>query len=134
MPMTDVYRVSTVVVAKPGLMRNSLLAFLRATPGVDIVALVDNTATALQIARRLQPTVLLVDTDLAENGVLGIVCQLHAEQPALRSIVLSGNIQEQQRLLQAGASQALLKGFLDERLRQAILYGTAYVQKVETVR
>jgi len=120
----DNKRVSTLVVAKPGLMRNSLLAFLRATPDVDIVALVDNATTALQMARTLRPAVLLVDTNLAENGVFGMVRELRAEQPAVRSIVLSESIQEQQQLLQAGASHALIKGFLDERLRQAILSGT----------
>ena len=130
----DNKRVSTLVVAKPGLMRNSLLAFLRATPGVDIVALVDNATTALRMARTLRPAVLLVDTNLAENGVLGMVRELRAEQPAVRSIALSESIQEQQQLLQAGASHALIKGFLDERLRQAILSGTAYVQTVETAR
>jgi DNA-binding NarL/FixJ family response regulator len=126
----DNKRVSTLVVAKPGLMRNSLLAFLRATPGVDIVALVDNATTALQMARILRPAVLLVDTNLAENDVLVMIRELRAEQPAVRSIVLSESIQEQQQSLQVGASHALIKGFLDDRLRQAILYGTAHVQSI----
>jgi DNA-binding NarL/FixJ family response regulator len=114
-------RISTLIVAKPGLMRNSLLAFLRATPGVDVVALVDSTASALQLAHLLHPEVVLVDTDLSEDGVLAMVRQLQVEQPRLRSIVLSESIQQQQQSLQAGARQALIKGFLDERLREAIL-------------
>jgi len=119
--MDEINRVSALVVAKPGLMRNSLLAFLRATPGVDIVALVDNSKAAIQLARALRPAVLLVDTNLAENGVLGMLRQLRIEQPALRSIVLSESIAEQQQSIQAGADQALVKGFLDERLREAVL-------------
>lgn len=129
--MANSKRVSTLVVAKPGLMRNSLLAFLRATPGVDVVALVDNTAAALQLARTLRPAVLLVDTNLAEDGVFGMVRELRAEQPGLRSIVLSESIPQKQKSLQAGASQALIKGFLDERLRQAILFGVENTHPVE---
>jgi DNA-binding NarL/FixJ family response regulator len=113
--------ISTMVVAKPGLMRNSLLAFLRGIPGVDVVALVDNTTTALQMVRTLQPTVLLVDTNLAEDGVLGMVKQLKIELPGLRSIVLSESVQQQRQSLLAGASHALVKGFLDDRLREAVL-------------
>jgi DNA-binding NarL/FixJ family response regulator len=113
-------RISTLIVAKPGLMRNSLLAFLRATPGVDVVALVDSTAGGLHLARLLRPEVVVVDTDLAEDGVLAMVQQLRTEQPRLRSIVLVENLLQQQQSLQAGAKHALVKGFLDERLREAV--------------
>jgi DNA-binding NarL/FixJ family response regulator len=116
-------QISTLVVAKPGLMRNSLLAFLRGIPGVDIVALVDNTTKALQMVRTLHPAVLLVDTNLAEDGALGMVQQLKIELPGLRSIVLSESVQQQRQSLLAGASQALVKGFLDDRLREAVLGG-----------
>jgi two-component system response regulator DevR len=112
-----------LVAAKPGLMRNSLLAFLRATPGVDIVAVEGKTAAALLLARSLRPNVFLVDTNLVDEGALEIVRQLKAEQPGLRCIVLSDNLLQQQQSLQAGASQALIKGFLDDRLREAVLGG-----------
>jgi DNA-binding NarL/FixJ family response regulator len=114
-------QVSTLVVAKPGLMRNSLLAFLRATPGVDVVALVDSTTAALLLARNLFPDVVLVDTNLSEDGVLSMVRQLQLERPHLRSIVLAESVHQQQQALLAGASQALVKGFLGERLRDAVL-------------
>jgi len=114
-------RVATLVVAKPGLMRNSLLAFLRATLQVEVVALAEDTAAALQAARQHKLDVLVLDTDLLEDGYVGLLQQLHSEQPALKCIVLSDTIHQQQKSLAAGASVALLKGFLDERLWDALV-------------
>jgi DNA-binding NarL/FixJ family response regulator len=109
-----------MIVARPSLMRNSLLAFLRAMPQVDIIALADDAVTALQTAQLRQPEVVVVDMDL-EDGALDLIRQLHHEPPSPRSVVLVNNFYQQKRFLEAGASIALLKGFLEEQLQKALL-------------
>lgn len=111
----------TLLVARPGHMRNSLLAFLRAIPGVEVVAVVDHPATALEAARQYRPSVLIGDADLSEESLLELLHQLHAELPVLNSVVLVNSLQQQRSFLAAGADDALLKGCLDERLRAAVL-------------
>ncbi|MFQ5813345.1 MAG: response regulator [Anaerolineae bacterium] len=113
---------STLVVARPGLMCDSLLIFLQATHGVEVVAVVDDLAAALEAVRRLHPHTLVVDADLpSEEALLSLVQQIHAELPALNIVAVVNSFRQQRAFLAAGAGHALLKGCLDERLRAAVV-------------
>ncbi len=107
-------------------MRDALLAFLRASTGVEVVAVVDEPGRALEAARRCWPHTALavIDGKLSEQILLGVVRQLSIEQPALNSVLLVDNLRQQRAFLAAGATHALLKGHLDERLRAAVLGAT----------
>ena len=109
-----------MIVARPSLMRNSLLAFLRGMPQADIIALADDAVTALQKAQLHQPEVVVVDMDL-EDGALDLIRNLHHEPSSPRSVALANNFYQQKRFLEAGASVALLKGSLEEQLQNAVL-------------
>jgi len=102
-------------------MRNSLVSYLRVIPHTDILSLADDTPTALVLARSQQPDVLVADVNLSEADVLALVQQLRNEQPKLNCVVLADNVQQKQVFLGAGANCVLLKGFLDDRLRDALL-------------
>lgn len=117
----------TLVAARPGLMRDSLVTFLRATPGVEVLDLVDDPAAALEAAGRHRLDALVMDADLSEEALLAVVQQLNTELPALNSVVLVDSVRQQRVFLAAGAHHALLKGCLDERLRAAVCGGVAPV-------
>jgi len=103
-------------------MCDSLLVFLQATHGVEVVAVVDEPPAALETARRLHPHTLVVDADfLSEEALLSLVQQLHTELPALSIVALVNSFRQQRAFLAAGAGHALLKGCLDGRLRAAVL-------------
>ena len=113
---------STLVAARPGLMCDSLLVFLQAAHGVEVVAVADDLAAALETARRLHPHTLVVDADFSsEEALLSLVRQLHAELPALNIVALVNTFRQQQAFQAAGAGHALLKGCLDGRLRAAVV-------------
>ena len=114
-------QMSILIASRPGLMCDSLLTFLRATPRVEVVAVVDHPAVALEAARRHSPHTLVVDADLSEEALLAVIQQLSAELPALNSVVLVDSLRQQRAFLAAGAGHALLKGCLDGRLRAAVL-------------
>lgn len=112
---------SILIAVRPGLMRDALLTFLRAMRGVEVIALLDKPATALEAAHRCRPHTLVVDSDLSEEALLVVVQQLRAELPALNSVILVNSLRQQRAFLAAGANHALLKGCLDERLQTAVL-------------
>lgn len=121
MGTTSDAQVPTLIAARPGLMRDSLLAFLRATRRIKVVAVVDDPAAALEATCHHQPHSLVVDADLSEEAVLAVVGQLSAELPALNIVALVHGFRQQRAFLAAGAGHALLKGHLDQRLWTAVL-------------
>lgn len=112
---------SALIAVSPGVMRDSLLAFLRATLHVEIAALIDDAAVIQKSVCQHQPRTLVVDADLCQGTLLNIVRQLSTESPALNSVVLVDSFRQQRIFLAAGARHVLLKGCLDERLRAAVL-------------
>jgi len=112
-----------IVLARPGLMRNALQAFLRDIPELRVAAMAATCAEARSAIRQFQARLLVADMDVSETEVLALVRQLAAEQPALRVIVLAESIAQQQAALQAGAHDAALKGFLGAPLRDALIRG-----------
>lgn len=114
-------RVLVLIAAKPGLLRDSLLAFLRATLRIEIVAQVDEPGATLEAVRCHQPHTLVVDADLTQDALLALIRQLRAEQPSLNCVVLVNGLGQQRTFLAAGVDHALLKGFLDDRLNRAVL-------------
>ena len=112
---------SIVIAARPGVMRNALVAFLNAIPQVAILAVVDTCSTALDTVRRESPAVLVVDVDLSADAVTDLVHCIAGEMPGVTIVALVGTMLQQRMLQTAGAHFALLKGYLNDQLRQAVL-------------
>ncbi len=110
-----------VIAAKPGIMRNSLLSYLRALLGVSTILLADDANLAEQMIREHQPELVVVDADLSENEMLRVIQFAHAQARANKTIALVTSLPQQQLCLAQGATHALLKGFLDKQLRDAVL-------------
>jgi len=114
---------STVVLiaAKPGIMRNSLQAYLRTLAQVSDILLADDALDAFRIVCAHNPALMIVDADLAESEILGLVRQARTEKPRLRIVALVESMRQRQMSLAAGADHGLLKGFLDEQLGQTVI-------------
>ena len=113
--------IRAILIARPGILRNSLLAFFRAMPQVQIAALAEHPDPAFAMLREHTPDVTIVDVDIAEDRVCALVRQICAEQRPIKFIALVASLRQQALMLSVGANYALLKGFLDDDLRQAIL-------------
>jgi len=125
MRWTSRTQTSALVVARPGLMRNSLLTFLQSTPHIKVVALLDDPAATLEAVRRHRPHTLVVDADLSEQVLLAVVRKLGTEQPTINSVVLVDSLRQRDAFLSVGGTHThvLLKGCLGERLQAAIQDG-----------
>ncbi|MBI5304392.1 MAG: response regulator transcription factor [Chloroflexi bacterium] len=110
-----------LVAAKPGIMRNSLQSYLRTIPHIHDIVLADDALAAFHVICSHKLTLVIVDADLSESEMLGLVYQARTEKPHIQIVALVENMRQRQLCLSAGANHALLKGFLDEQLRQAIL-------------
>lgn len=115
----------TIVIAtNTGLIHHSLLAFLSTLPNIQIIGLVSDVELILTMAHENLPDVLILDANLSKTVVPKLIKRLKSELPELNCIVLANNVQQQELCLHAGASHALLKGFLGEQLTQAVLATT----------
>jgi len=115
-------RILTLIAAKPGLMRDSLLAFLRAISEIEIGVVVSASEAVVSTVRRHRAHTLIMDATLSEEAsLLQLVRLLKAERPALNCVVLANSLRQQRAFLSAGTDHVLLKGHLDARLRIAVV-------------
>jgi DNA-binding NarL/FixJ family response regulator len=109
-----------LIVARPGIMRNSLLSYLRAIPSVQSILLANDVETALQAIRVSNPKLIVMDSDLTEQEMFSLAGRVRTEHPNIKLILLVESIRQQKQSLDLGVHYALLKGFLDEPLRHAV--------------
>ncbi len=109
----------TLIVARPGRMRDSLQSLLAAAPLIDEIDQADDGASALRILERC-PTLVLLDTNLPGGQVWEVLAQIRAQQPHTRCLVLADSARQRQMAWASGADDVLLKGFQTAELFAAI--------------
>lgn len=102
---------STLIVARPGRLREALSALLATIPGLGIVGQADDSSSALKMVTERHPTLVLLDSSLPDDEVKAVVRQIKAHWPQIRCIVLAGNAEQQQIAKRAGVDDVLLKGY-----------------------
>jgi DNA-binding NarL/FixJ family response regulator len=120
-------RVLTVLIAAPdGIMGSSLRTFLQTIPEVRVVAFVSTSLESLQAVVRHRPNLLILDLDVVGgdferfSALLVYLHQSRTVADQARCLVLVNSPAQQQRVLDEGADEALLKGALNEELRLRI--------------
>jgi DNA-binding NarL/FixJ family response regulator len=115
---------TVLVVARPGLMRDSLVTFLTAMPEVRVVGASDNAPALLDMILADPADAIVVDVNLGQDAVLALLDGLRALPTPVRCIVLSDDPWQHESFLSAGADVVLVKGFLGDLLRRAVLGGS----------
>jgi DNA-binding NarL/FixJ family response regulator len=110
----------TLIVARPGRLRDALSALLTTIPRLKIVGQADDGPSALKMVAERHPTLVLLDSTLPDDEVKVMLGQIKAERPQTRCIVLVGNSRQQQVAKHAGADEVLLKGYLTANLLTSI--------------
>ncbi len=103
-------------------LREGLRALLKGEPTLKIVGEADNGRTAVELARKLSPDVIIMDATMPElNGALATQ-QIRSDCPKAKVIALSMHSDRQYvcDMLNAGASAYLLKTCDLEELLHAI--------------
>jgi len=113
-------RALTLIVARPGPLREGVEALVATVSRVKIVGRVGAAAPALRLVREHHPDLLLLDAGLPRDEsvrVLRTCCRDHGE---LRCIVLADDAEQAQEASAAGADAVFLKGFPADKFVQTV--------------
>ena len=115
-------QIKLLVVEDHHIVRQGLVALLNTVPDMEVVAEASDGEAGIELFRKHQPDVTLMDLRLPAMGGAEAVAKIRAEFPAARIIVLTtfDGDEDIYRALQAGARGYLLKGMLGEELLDAI--------------
>ena len=100
------------------LLREGLAALIGSEEDMELVGEASNGREALELFRKLQPDITLMDLQMPEMNGLNAISAIRAEFPEARIVVLTthpGDVQVS-RALKAGARGYLLKGMLRKEL------------------
>jgi len=106
-------RIKILIIAKPGLLCNSLVAFLRADAQVEIIGVRSDPGKAVAELDSLAPQILVLDADLPASS-LEFIHQLSIMPGRPLILALSNTVAKRNEIKEAGADQVFLKGFLDD--------------------
>lgn len=99
--------VSTILVSRPGVMRQSLQTSLSIYSWITVVAVCGDGLTALSQVTQQRPHLVLIDANLLEEEVNALLTAIKAEQPTTCCLVLAQSVQREQSTLAAGADAVI---------------------------
>lgn len=111
-----------LIVDDHAVVRRGVRALLESQPGWEVAAEATTGREAVEIARRLQPDIVIMDLSLPELNGLDATRQLLKESPRSEVLVLTMHHSEElaRDVLQAGARAYVLKSDADESLVAAV--------------
>jgi len=115
-------QIKLLIVEDHHIVRQGLIALLNTVPDMEVVAEASDGKVGVDLFRKHQPDVTLMDLRLPNLGGAEAVARIRAEFPAARIIVLTtfDGDEDIYRALQAGARGYLLKGMFGDELLDAI--------------
>ncbi len=120
------------------LARAGMVRALARDPGIEIVGEAEDGQTALDMARTLEPDVLVLDLRMPGLGGTVVLERLRGELPDVRALVVTASESPEAVLdsVAAGAAGYLSKGASGEELRQAVIatYGGGSVISPDLAR
>ncbi len=107
------------------LFRAGLRALMQSFDGIEIVAEASNGREAIELCKKHEPDVALMDILMPELNGLEATARLSARLPQIRTVILSMNATEEYVLqaLQCGAAGYLLKNIGPHELEEGIRGG-----------
>jgi two-component system response regulator NreC len=104
------------------IVRQGLRSLLEKQHGMEVIAEAEDGRTAVQLARKLSPDVVVMDIAMPDLNGIGATRQIIAEAPGVKVVALSMHSDKRfvTRMLRAGASGYLLKDCAFEELARAI--------------
>jgi DNA-binding NarL/FixJ family response regulator len=109
--MTDRQPIRVLLVDDHAVVRRGLLGFLELLDDITVVGEADNGRTALEVARSVQPDVVLMDLLMPEVDGIAATASIKSEMPDVEVVALTSFVEEARvtAALEAGASGFILK-------------------------
>ena len=112
--------VPVAVVSRPGIMQQSLRSSLAACRGIAVIGSCGDGLTAVSQVTKLQPGLLVIDSNLLDEEVEALMAAVKAEQPAIRCVVFVRSSQHRTRMLASGADAVALRSVSPQQLQAAM--------------
>lgn len=120
-PMSD-ETIRVLLADDHAMVREGLRLLLRAAPDITVVGEAENGVTALALAERLSPHLVVLDLDMPGGDGMGVLKELGKNLPSIRVLVLTVYAERERLLplLEAGARGYLTKEAASRDLVEAI--------------
>lgn len=114
--------IRVLVVDDHNVVRDGLIALLSAEPGMEIVGFGSDGIEAVELARELNPDVILLDLVMPRKDGVQAIQEIKLENPNARILVLTSFAENHQvfSAIKSGAIGYLMKDTSSEELIQAI--------------
>lgn len=112
---------SALIIAQPGPLRDGLHALVGTMLQIGTVDVLDDVDSAFGGTFNQCPALVLLDADLTEDKVWLTVRRIRRKWPRARTIILVGNVEQQEAAEAAGADVVLLQGLPAGRLVAAVV-------------
>jgi len=97
----------TLLVDRPGCLRDALASLVSAMPGLAPLLTADSGLLALKVLREVRPRLVLIEGGLPEAEVLELLRQIKQKWPEIGCLVLAESAAGRQLALVDGADQVL---------------------------
>src|SRR5436305_4060915 len=123
MPEDRQSRISVLVVDDKELFREGLVSLLSRRPEIAIVGQAEDGFQALEMARQLQPQIILMDVDMPNCDGVRATQLIKAELPQVNIIMLTVSEEDKDLFtaIKAGAKGYLIKDVKIDELLKAII-------------
>jgi len=109
-------RVTVLIIAKPGQVRDGLRALLDAIPGVDVVGRPCDGMLNVDLLAEYNPALIVIDCNLVDTRALDALRRLKTQNAEVCFLILVENVEQQQLAQDNEFDHVLIKGSSAEKL------------------
>jgi len=113
-------RVTVLIIAKPGQVRDGLRALLHAVPGVDVVDRPCDGMANADLLAEYNPALILVDCRLVDTRTLDALRRLKTQNPGVCLLILVEDVEQRQLAQDTGFEHVMIKGSSAEKLAKTV--------------
>jgi DNA-binding NarL/FixJ family response regulator len=95
--------IPAMLVSRPGVLRQSLWAWLVACSWIEVVAVFGDALTTLNQLERFRPHILVIDSNLLDEEVDALIAAVEARFPGIRCLAVTTSGIRMAQLLALGA-------------------------------
>ncbi len=121
-PNRETKSIRVLIVDDHAIVREGQRALIDTEPGMEVVGEAEDGAQAVEMARSLQPDVILLDLVMPHKGGIEAIEEIKAENPEAQILVLTSFAEDQKvyAAIKAGALGYLLKDAAPQAILAAI--------------